>query len=177
MDGGAGGQPAGPDEANVPGVSVLQVEWTRDADWTALGWQGAENPIPVIYLGTPGSQTESGGAPGGAGVGNCRAVVKVPLTEEAKSAVRHEAEVLEALAAERYEHSPRLLHVDWGRASRRRRLSRGVRDRATCCRNIGRCCVLCCCPGETTTLAEHAEQWAQEMIPSAAMTVGTPIVN
>ena len=85
--------------ADLPGASVLEVEGTRGADWESLGWRGGEPPIPVIYLGTPGPRRKAVVHLVDRASGNCKAVVKVPLTEEAKTAILHEAEVLEALAS------------------------------------------------------------------------------
>jgi hypothetical protein len=95
--------------------------------------------------------------------GICEAVVKVPLTDEARIAVLHEAEVLDTLASERYEHSPRLLHVDWERAITTQTFvegNHGSRKLTPDCWQLLRSLVLA---GKTTTLAEHADTWAREL--------------
>jgi hypothetical protein len=149
--------------ADIPGVSVLEVEGTRNADWESMGWRGGEPPIPVIYLGTPGARRKAVVHLVDRTSGLCKAVVKVPLTEEAKAAIRREAEVLEALATEGHECSPRLLHVDWARGITTQTFVEGrpgSRRLTPDCWRLLRSLLL---PGETTTLAEHAENWEREI--------------
>ena len=149
--------------ADIPGVSVIEVEGTRGADWESLGWRGSEPPVTVIYLGTPGPLRKSVVHLVDRASGRCKAVVKVPLTEAAKAAVLHEAEVLQALANERYEFSPRLLHVDWGRAITTQTFvegSPGARKLTPECWQLLQSLLL---PGETTTLADHAGKWMREI--------------
>ena len=148
--------------ARLPGVSVLELE-TRGADWTSLGWRGDEPPIPVIYLGTPGPKRKAVVHLVEPSSGLCRAVVKVPLTDEAKTAILHEAEVLEALARERYEFSPRLLQVDWTRGIATQTFvdgRPGSRRLTPECRQLLQSLLLA---GEITTLAEHGERWDREI--------------
>ena len=147
--------------AKIPGVSLLEVE--TEADWTSLGWRGGEPPIPVIYLGTPGPKRKAVVHLVEPSSGICRVVVKVPLTDEAKNAVLREAEVLEALARERYESSPRLLFVDWTRGIATQSFMEGCpgsRRLTPECRRLLQSLLL---PGEVTTLAEHAETWEREI--------------
>ena len=149
--------------SEIPGVSVLEVEGTRRADWESLGWRGVEPPIPVIYLGTPGPRRKAVVHLVDRASSRCKAVVKIPLTDEATIAVLREAEVLEALANEQYEHSPRLLHVDWARGLTTQTFVEGRpgsrKMTPDCWKLLGSLAL----PGETTTLAEHAESWATEI--------------
>ena len=131
MDGGARGQSDGPDERTSRRVgSGGRVDTRCGLDSAGLARSG--NPDTGDLPGYSGFQRKAVVHLVDRASGTCRAIVKVPLTEEAKAAVLHEAEVLEALEIERYAHSPRLLHVEPGaKRSRRRRLWRGVRVRAT----------------------------------------------
>jgi len=147
-----------------PGVSVLEVEGTRDADWESLGWRSHEPPIPVIYLGTPGSRRKAVVHLVDRASGECKAVVKVPLTEEAKVAVLHEAEVLEALAGEQYEFSPRLLHVDWGRAITTQTFMEGRSGSRKLTPKFWQLLQSLLLQDETTTLAEYAGVWSRETL-------------
>ena len=149
--------------ADVPGVSVLEVEGTRGADWGSMGWRGNEPPIPVIYLGTPGPRRKSVVHLVDRSSGDCRAAVKVPLTEEAKAAILHEAAVLEALAAERYELSPRLLYVDQVRAIATQTFVEGQPGSRKLTPQSWRLLWSLLLTGETTTMAEQAEKWAREI--------------
>ena len=67
-------------------------------DWESLGWRGCEPPTAAVYLGTPGPRRKAVVHLVDRASGNCRAVVKVPLTDGAKIALLHEADVLMALA-------------------------------------------------------------------------------
>lgn len=149
--------------AGIPRASVLEVEGARGADWESLGWRGADPPIPVIYLGTPGPRRKAVIHLVDRASGAGRAVIKVPLTEDAKAAILHEAEVLEALAAERFELSPRLLHVDWARGITTQSFMEGPSGSRKLGPEHGRLLRTLLLPGETTTLAEHAEIWAREI--------------
>ncbi len=149
--------------AEIPGVSVLEVEGTRGANWRLMGWRGGEPPIPVIYLGTPGPRRKSVVHLVDRSSGDCRAVVKVPLTDKAKAAILHEAEVLEALAAERYALSPRLLYVDSVRAITTQTFVEGHPGSPRLTPEFWRLLRSLMLADETTTLAEHAEKWAREI--------------
>jgi len=147
--------------AGIPGVSLLRVDGTRGADWASLGWRGCEPPIAAIYLGTPGPRRKAVVHLVDRASGNCRAIVKVPLTDEAKAAVLHEAEALEALANEQYEHSPLLLHVDWPRGITTQTFIEGRPGARKLTPEFWRLLRSLLLPGETTTLADHAEKWAR----------------
>jgi hypothetical protein len=150
--------------ADIPGASVLQVDGTRGADWESLGWRGVEPPIPVIYLGTPGTRRKAVVHLVDRASGSCKSVVKVPLTDEAKIAVLHEAEVLQGLADEHYEHSPRLLHVDWTRAITTQTFVEGSPGSRKLTPELCRLLQSLLLPDETTTLAEHSAFWARNFL-------------
>src|ERR1019366_7909094 len=148
--------------SEIPGVSVLEVEGTRGADWESLGWRGVEPPIPVVYLGTPGPRRKAVVHLVDRASSRCKAVVKVPLTDEATIALLREAEVLETLATERHEFSPRLLHVDWARGTTTQTFVEGRPGSRTLTPEGWKLLGGLGLPGETSTLAEHAESWARE---------------
>src|SRR5271165_43241 len=80
----------------LPGSVELELEAARSANWASLGWDGRDEPIAVVYIGTPGPRRKAVVHLVDRASATCRAVVKVPLAEEAKAAILHEAEVLEA---------------------------------------------------------------------------------
>ena len=145
--------------AGIPGVSLLEVEGTPASDWASLGWQVSEPPIPVVYVGTPGCKRKAVVHLVERASGECKAVVKVPLTQEAKAAVLHEAEVLDALARENCELSPRLLHVDWARAISTQTFVEGRPGARKLAPEFWRVLHSLLLPGETTSLAEHGQKW------------------
>lgn len=144
----------------IPGVSMLEVEGTCGADWTSLGWQLSEPPIPVIYVGTPGCKRKAVVHLVERATGRCKAVVKVPLTQEAKTAVMHEAAVLDALARENCELSPRLLHVDRVRAISTQTFVEGRPGARKLTPEFWAVLHSLLLPGETTSLEEHWQKWA-----------------
>ena len=153
--------------ARAPGTAELRVECPRTADWAALGWRAREAPVPVIYLGTPGSRRKAVVHLVEHATGKCQAVVKIPLTEQAKITVLREAEVLEALAAEGFEQAPRVLYADAasGVASQTFVEGRsGSRKLNTGTWPLLRSLIL---PGETASLSSHAQRLSLETVDSA----------
>ena len=96
----------------LPQVETIRLEHTEQIDWRAMGWEHDSAPIVLIYVGTPGPRRKAVIHLVDPSTEKCKAIVKVPLGPEAKDAILREAEVLNALAAERYPFSPRLLHLD-----------------------------------------------------------------
>jgi hypothetical protein len=96
----------------LPKVATVHLSGVDNADWRSLGWERRADPIPLIYVGSPGPHQkavihlldETSCA--------CHAIVKVPLCAGAKEAIIREAGVLYALAEEQYPFAPRLLHLD-----------------------------------------------------------------
>ena len=65
-----------------------------------------------MYVGTPGTTRKAVVHLVEPSSGECRAVLKLPLTHAAKAAIVREADVLAQLTEERYARAPRLLFVD-----------------------------------------------------------------
>jgi len=149
--------------ADIPGVSVLEVEGVRGTDWSALGWRWREPPVAVIYLGTPGPRRKAVVHLVERETEQCRAVVKVPLTDWAKAAVLHEADVLEALAAEGYEPAPRMLHADRARGITTQTFVEGHSASRRLGPDVWRLLRSLMLPGENTSLAAEAEAWRREL--------------
>jgi hypothetical protein len=99
----------------LPGTDEIEVAGPGTEEWRSLGWRWKRSPLPVIYLGTPGARRKAVMHLVERESGKCRAVVKVPLTEQARAAILHEAEVLEALNLEGFQHAPTLLQTDRAR--------------------------------------------------------------
>jgi hypothetical protein len=149
--------------ADIPGVSWVEIEELGRVHWAELGWQWPGTPIPVIYLGTPGPRRKAVVHLVDRQSARCRAIVKVPLTDEARAAVIHEAGALDALERERREFAPRLLHMDRARGISTQTFVEGrpgTRQFTPECWRLLHSLLL---PGETTSLCVHAVQWAQEV--------------
>ena len=71
-----------------------------------------EPAIPLVYVGTPGTTRKAVVHLVEPSSGECRAVLKLPLTHAAKAAIVREADVLAQLTEENYARAPRLLFVD-----------------------------------------------------------------
>jgi len=146
----------------LPGSVELELDEVRGAKWASLGWQGHDVPIPVIYIGTPGPQRKAVVHLVGRESAACRVVVKVSLAEEAKAAILHEAEVLKALERERYEHSPRLLHVNPERGITAQTFVQGRPGGKKFASEYWWLLRSLMLPGESTSLSAAIAEWQRE---------------
>jgi hypothetical protein len=146
--------------AQFPGASVLEIEGAPTTDWASMGWRWGGPPIPVIYLGTPGPRRKAVVHLVERSSGRCKAIVKVPLTEQARAAILHEAEVLETLESERYERAPRLLHVDLARGIATQTFVQGRPAGKRPTNEFWWLLESLLLPGEYTAPAAHAAKWA-----------------
>ncbi|HZD30319.1 MAG TPA: phosphotransferase [Candidatus Angelobacter sp.] len=142
----------------LPGVAEVDVAGPSRAEWESVAWRWGGNPLAVIYVGTPCARRKAVVHLVEAESGKCRAVVKVPLAEQAKDAILHEAEVLGALEGERMERVPRLLHVDRERAVTAQTFVEGRSGSRRLGPEHWRLLRSLLLPGETTSLSAHAEE-------------------
>ena len=145
--------------AAIPRTSVLQANKVCDSDWSLLGWRCAESPVPVIYLGTPGPQRKAVVHLVERESGRCRAVVKVPLTNEAKIAILREADALQALGAEHVGSAPRSLHTDRAKGITTQSFVEGRSGSRKLGPEKWRLLRSLLLAGETTSLAEYVPGW------------------
>jgi hypothetical protein len=150
--------------AGLPGVAVVEVERPRRVDWQVLGWRWEGTPIPVIYVGTPGPRRKAVLHLMERATARCRAVVKVPLTADAKLALLHEAVVLAELEEERQESAPRLLEVDRARGVVTQTFVEGRPGSRKLDAEHWRLLRSLILTGESTSLRAHAERWELEAI-------------
>ncbi len=146
--------------AALPGVAEFDVDGVAAARWQSLGWRWSGTPVPVIYVGTPGPKRKAVMHLVERATAECRAVVKVPLTDEAKTAILHEAGVLQALERERYPFAPRLLHLDAARGIATQTFVAGrpgTRKLSPEYFSLLRTLVRA---QETTSLSSHIDRWA-----------------
>jgi hypothetical protein len=148
--------------AELPGTAQVQVECPRAEDWAEFGWRSREAPIPVIYVGTPGPRRKAVVHLVGAETGECKAVVKIPLTDEARFAVLQEALVLEVLAADGFAWAPRLLYVDRDKGIATQTFVEGRSGTRKLGPELWRLLSALMLPGETTTLSSQAQQWLEQ---------------
>ena len=95
-----------------PGVETIVIPSPSTIDWRALAWRGDEMPAVSIYIGTPGPTQKAVIHLVNQELRQCEAIVKVPLSPQAKQAIAAEAETLRTLAERQYDRAPALLHVD-----------------------------------------------------------------
>jgi hypothetical protein len=87
----------------LPGVSDIGLSLKPSAlkswptIWESLGWQGSEAPIPIIYIGTPGSTRKLVVLLVDPATKQPQVVLKIPLEPKAAKAISHEASILVAL--------------------------------------------------------------------------------
>ena len=146
----------------LPGVIEIEVTGASRAQWESMGWRWSGTPLAVIYVGTPGPRRKAVVHLVERESARCRAVVKVPLAEEAKAAILHEGDVLRTLEVERYERAPKLLHVDRERAITTQTFVEGRPGSRRLGTEHWRLLRSLLLPAQTTSLAAHAKEWAQE---------------
>lgn len=146
----------------LPGVVELELEAASGVNWASLGWQGHDEPIAVIYLGTPGPRRKAVVHMVDRTSATCCAVVKVPLSDEAKLAILHEAEVLQALERQGYGQAPRLLHVDVERGITTQTFVEGRPGMRKLAPEYWRLLRSLLLPGESTSLSAGIAEWQHE---------------
>ena len=137
----------------------MQVDGVGAARWESLGWRCQDTPIPVVYVGTPGPTRKAVVHLVERTTGKCRAVVKVPLTEQAKAVVLREADVLETLEREHYRLAPRLLQADRARGTATQTFVEGRSGERTLTAEHWNLLRTLRRPGTATSLAAHADRW------------------
>jgi phosphotransferase family enzyme len=147
--------------AQLPSVSAVDVYGTREVPWRSLGWRWDGQPIPVIYVGTPGPRRKAVVHLVERATAECKALVKVPLTEGAKTAVLQEADILQALEEQRYEAAPRLLFVDRPRGLATQTFIAGQPGARKLTPEHWRLLRSLLLPDQTTTIMAHAKVWQQ----------------
>ncbi len=141
----------------LPNSRTAEITSAARIDWRRLGWNGSRQPLPVIYVGTPGVSRKAVVHLVNSDTGHCDAIVKVPLAAGARQAILREAHMLASLAEEKYPAAPHLIHVDHGRSVSTQTFVPGIsgeRRFGAQCANLLRSLML---KDETTTIAQHAE--------------------
>ena len=146
----------------LPGVGVVELEDAREPDWRALGWRWEGEPIPVIYVGTPGPRRKAVVHLIERESTKCRAVVKVSLSGQAQTAVLHEADVLAALKEEGCESVPEVLHVERARGLVTQTFVGGRPSSRQLGAEHWRLLQSLLLPGETISLCEQVESRKRE---------------
>ena len=111
----------------LPAADATHIDWIAELDWDALGWRQPAPPELLVYLGTPGPKRKAVVHLINRTSYACELIVKVPLTEEAKAAIEHEAETLFALQRDGFEAAPRLVTFDENQGVSSQTVIRGVR--------------------------------------------------
>lgn len=90
----------------------IYVRCIAGLNWRALGWHRRAEPVPLVYVATPGPRRKAVVHLIDPVSHACELIVKVPLTEAAKRAIRHEAQTLVHLRQEEFAAAPRLVELD-----------------------------------------------------------------
>jgi len=96
----------------IPGVVPLHIAVPEKSDWQHLGWNHASQPVPVIYVGTPGPSRKAVLGLIDTREKKVKSIGKVPLGPSAGLAINHEVYILNTLAKEKPGHAPRSLFID-----------------------------------------------------------------
>jgi len=117
-----------PDDAYVSCLAGL--------NWTQLGWRHSSDPDPLVYLGTPGPRRKAIVHLIDPASHVCDLIVKVPLTDAAKWAIRHEAQALVQLQQAGFTAAPRLVHLDEAPGIASQTVVTGLRAGLHCSREV-----------------------------------------
>ena len=149
----------------LPGVASVNVAGVADIDWCSLGWSsGGVVPVPVVYIGTPGASRKAVIHLVNPDSGICDAIVKVPLTAAARTAILREADVLQILADEGCNCSPRLLHVDRDRGVTTQAALNGRAGGRKFTDGSWALLGSLMLTGESTAIAGHAAEWQEQLL-------------
>ena len=147
----------------LPGIHCTSAAGIDDIDWRNLGWQGNQPPVIAVYIGTPGPSRKAVFHLADPRTGACRLIVKVPVADGAKPAILHEADVLNALAAENCRFAPGLVSVDRERGIAAQTVLGGPPGRREFTFSYRALLLRLVLKGETTTIAQHAEKLREQM--------------
>ncbi len=112
------------------------VQCIANLDWRELGWRHRSNPEPLAYLGTPGPTRKAVVHLIDPISHRCELIVKVPIAEGAKRAIRHEAQTLLQLQHEEFSAAPRLVALNQAAGIASQTVLPGSRAPLKCTREI-----------------------------------------
>jgi hypothetical protein len=135
-------------------------EWLAALDWWTLGWRLTSPPYPLVYLGTPGPKRKAVVHLIDRDSKRCELIVKVPLTEAAKDAIKHDAQALLELQTARFAGAPRLVAFDSKSAISSQTVVPGKRCGLKFTREVVDLLPSLLLPGQSITLREIALQLA-----------------
>lgn len=96
----------------MPGIRTIGITIADPKSWAHLGWTERHEPIPIVYVGTPGATRKAVAALFSSERRRLTGIAKVPLAEGAMNAIRAESATLRVLAEERPGLAPGLLWAD-----------------------------------------------------------------
>ena len=97
---------------SVPGIASVGIAGSARQQWDHLGWKEDDNPVPIIYIGTPGPTQKAVLSLFDSRNNNLISVAKIPLGDRASDNILREYEVLRYLEVERPSVAPRPLFVN-----------------------------------------------------------------
>ena len=145
-------------------VATCNIADLDEIDWRSLGWTGNSTPIRVVYVGTPGTSRKAVIHLVDRDSGRCGAILKVPLTEKAESAIVREAEVLVKLAEEGRSCAPRLIYADRDRGVSTQTVLTGTTGRRKFGAMYSELLRSLMLPYESTTIVEYAAEWQEQAL-------------
>ncbi len=125
-------------------------------DWRTLGWRRAAEPVPLVYVGTPGPRRKAVVHLIDPVSHACELIVKVPFTEAAKWAIRHEAQTLLHLRQEEFAAAPRLVELDDNNGIAAQTVMAGSHSGLNYSREVAMLLLALERPGDRTTLSHIA---------------------
>lgn len=145
-------------------------------DWRALGWRRAADPVPLVYIGTASPRRKAVVHLIDPVSHACELIVKVPLTEAAKWAIRHEAQTLLHLRQEEFAAAPRLVELDDSNGVAAQTVVAGSRCGLSYSREVAMLLLALERPGECTTLSQVASSLESRSLGPHANQADAPLL-
>ncbi len=151
----------------LPGMTTATVAGLDSIDWTSVGWNGDNAPVPAVYIGTPCPSRKAVIHLLDSASGTCQIILKVPINHGARAAILREADVLTSLAAERGTFAPHLLAVDRNRGISSQTVLPGARGSRRLMPEYLQLLRSLRLSGNTTSIVEHAATLQDQLLWSA----------
>lgn len=97
--------------SRLPGINTVSIDGAGQS-WDCVDWDLPEPPVPVIYVGTPGSGRKAVVGLVESRTRKLRSIAKIPLDPSAAATIQHETEILSKLALQKPAFAPRVVYAN-----------------------------------------------------------------
>jgi hypothetical protein len=97
--------------SRLPGINTIFVAGAEQS-WDGVGWGLTEPPVPVIYVGTPGSTRKAVVGLVESRTRKLRTIAKIPVSPGSVATIQHEMAMLSKLALQKPDFAPRVVYAN-----------------------------------------------------------------